>query len=114
MLRNEVGAEQGLALLQNALVSSVNLAEVLTKLDDLAMDSLPRVEELLGLLDGVVPFTERQARVTASLRNLTRDAGLSLGDRACIALAIDLDADVYTADRAWMKVKLPCRVHLIR
>ena len=114
MLRSEVGAEECFALLQDAWLSSVNLAEVLARLEDLTLDSLPRVEELLGLLAGVQPFTERQARVAASLRGSTRAAGLSLGDRACIALGIELDADVYTADRAWMDVKLPCRVHLIR
>jgi ribonuclease VapC len=114
VLRSEVGAEECLALLDGAWLSSVKLAEVLAKLDDLKMDSLPRVEELLSLLAGVHPFTERQARIAASLRTSTRAAGLSLGDRACIALAIELDADVYTADRAWANVKLPCRVHLIR
>ena len=114
LLRNEVDAEVFLPLIEGAWLSSVNLAEIISKLDDLASDSRPRAEELLSLFEGVRPFSESQARAAAALRSATRVAGLSLGDRACLALAIELDANVYTADRIWATVDLPCRVHLIR
>ena len=44
----------------------------------------------------------------------TRALGLSLGDRACLALAVALNAPVYTADRTWKKLKLGTRIHVIR
>ena len=40
--------------------------------------------------------------------------GLSLGDRACLALGIALDVEIYTADRLWAQLNLPCSIHLIR
>jgi ribonuclease VapC len=65
-------------------------------------------------LKDVVPFHENQAVLCGELRTATRSAGLSLGDRAGIALATTLEAQVVTADRAWAKLSRPCRVHLFR
>jgi PIN domain nuclease of toxin-antitoxin system len=57
---------------------------------------------ILGL--EVVPMTEAQAQHAARMRKATRPFGLSLGDRACLALAKELQAPVLTADRAWAEV----------
>ncbi len=101
-------------VLEGAILSAVSLTEVLSRLADGNLISSPSVGPLFALVGTIAPFTEEQARVAAHLRESTRKAGLSLGDRACIALALELDADVYTTDRAWAQIDLPCRIHLIR
>lgn len=113
-IRAEIKTETLLPLFEGASVSAVNWCELHTKLHDFGMPRSPRTLSFLSILGEIEIFTETQATLAADLRKVTRTAGLSLGDRACIALAMELDADVYTADRAWAKVKLPCRVHLIR
>jgi ribonuclease VapC len=70
-----------------------------------------------GLLDGAITvelFTVADAIEVARLRPLTRDAGLSLGDRACLALARRLDAPVLTADSAWVDVDHGVQLRPIR
>jgi PIN domain nuclease of toxin-antitoxin system len=62
----------------------------------------------------VEPFTFAQARVAGELTAKTKSAGLSLGDRACLALALELGAEVYTTDRAWARVDVGCKVNLLR
>jgi PIN domain nuclease of toxin-antitoxin system len=62
----------------------------------------------------VAAFSGEQARITGSLVDQTRSLGLSLGDRACLALGLHLGAPVYTADRAWKKLKLGIPIHLLR
>jgi ribonuclease VapC len=98
-------------LLEGAVMSAVNYAEVRAKRADLKPVPYPRMDDLL---DRIEPFTSTQAIISGELRPLTRRAGLSLGDRACLALALELDAEVYTADRAWLDVLPGGRIHLIR
>lgn len=62
----------------------------------------------------VVPFGEADALASAELRTSTRHAGLSLADRACLALAIRENAPVITADRAWARLDLGLDIQLIR
>jgi len=95
-------------------MSAVNLAEVYSKISELDAAQWPRTEALLALLDRVEPMTQQQARACGELRAKTRHAGLSLGDRACLALAIELGAEVYTADRAWKQINIGVPIHLIR
>ncbi len=101
------------SVLTGAVVSAVNFSEVLSKTQDYGL-TRSDLAVTLQLLAGIEPFTESQAYRSGELRPLTRAAGLSLGDRACLALALELNADVYTADRAWAALDLPCRIHLIR
>ncbi len=61
----------------------------------------------------VVDFTEDLAWDAARLRPLTKQYGLSLGDRACLALAIKLNVPALTADKEWSKLKI-CKVVVIR
>jgi ribonuclease VapC len=104
-----------LDVLEGSVMSATNFAEVLTRLIDLGIPlTSPRVADTFALLDRIEPFTEAQARVAADLRNETRHAGLSLADRSCLALALEIGADVYTADRPWSRVEIGCKIHLIR
>jgi PIN domain nuclease of toxin-antitoxin system len=115
IFKDERFEQDVLSVLEGAVMSATNYAEVLTRLIDLGISLTdPRVEAMFALLDRIEPFTEAQARVAAELRNETRHAGLSLADRACLALALEINADVYTADRPWSRVDVGCKVHLIR
>ncbi len=101
LLFEEPGAEVVRAQLRTGVIGAANLAEVLAKLSD---HGLPAVEAaravtILGL--EVAPMTEAQAGRSAELRPMTRAVGLSLGDRACLALAAELGAPALTADRGW-------------
>lgn len=114
-LYREPGADKlSLDLLARALISSVNLAEVHSKLVALGWDSDRAWRDSTGIVDQVVPFTGEQARRAGDLVSLTRSLGLSLGDRACLALALGEDAPVYTTDRSWRHLKLDLRIVVIR
>jgi len=114
ILKNEPYNEDTLHIIRGALMSSVNSAEVWTKMHEFGLIDDPRIEPLFDLLDEILPFTDSQARLTGDLRPITRAQGLYLGDRACLATAIAFGADVYTADDIWTEVSLPCVVHRIR
>ena len=101
-------------LLANAVMSSVNLAEVHSKLVASGWDTEQAWEDCVGVVDRILPFTMDHARRTGNLIPKTRSPGLSLGDRACLALALEQNAPVYTADRSWKSLKLPIPVHVIR
>ena len=101
-------------VLEGAVISAVNLAEVWSKLDELGLRSHPDVSAVWGVLGRVEPFTTKQAQLTADLRLPTRSAGLSLGDRACLALAQELNATAYTSESAWLRVPTGCAVHVVR
>ena len=93
-------------------MSAVNWSEVLTRLqrDSDIVDG----DKLKGLLPGVeiVPFGQREAEQTADLAKRFRS--LSLGDRACLALATDRNAAAWTADRAWGQMNLGIRLKMLR
>ncbi len=107
------------AIGRGATVSAVNWAETLSKLADAGEDPDQAARRLLEagpLLRAVVvhPFDEAQAREAARLRPLTRSLGLSLGDRACLALGKSLGVPVLTADGSWAKLKIGVRVEIVR
>jgi PIN domain nuclease of toxin-antitoxin system len=119
-LRDEPGADVvAEAIASGAVISTANLAEVFSRAADRGADPAKLAAELTqsGLLDGAItvePFTAADAIETGRLRPLTRDAGLSLGDRACLALARRLDAPALTADTDWQGVAHGVELHPIR
>jgi ribonuclease VapC len=114
LLNGEAGAERVAEALPSAVIGAVNLAEVVTKLRERGL-SAEEVEEALGGFNlDVRPFTAVQAYATGHLRHATRSQGLSLGDRACLALAVELGAPALTADQAWGKVDAGAAVEVIR
>lgn len=115
VIHKERGSEQLTHdLLAAAVVSTVNLAEVQGKLVSLGWTSEEAWEDALSPVQGVVPFTAEHTRVTGDLIAETRTLGLSLADRACLALGLELKAPVYTADRSWKNLKVGVRIHVIR
>ena len=119
-LRREPGAAVVAdAIGRGAQMSTVNLAEVLSRAADRGADPDQLVSELTDarLLHGAIsvePFTAEDAAVVARLRSETRGIGLSLGDRACLALAQRLKAPALTADKAWSQVAVGVDVRLFR
>ena len=103
LMQSEPGSEVVDTLLEDheCVASSVNIAEVGSKLVDkgLAPDQLRRVLSQIDVQ--AIDFDAEQATACAALRAATRDLGLSLGDRACLALARGMQATAVTADRAW-------------
>ena len=87
ILNSEAGAEKLVPrLLSNATVSTVNLAEVQSKLVSRGLDPDDAWEAATGPVRETEPFTVEQARIAGDLVEQTRPLGLSLGDRACLAL----------------------------
>jgi len=101
LLFEEPGAEVVRAQLQTGVIGAANLAEVLAKLSDHGLPAVEAVRAVTILGLEVAPMTEAQAGRSAKLRPMTRAVGLSLGDRACLALAAELGAPALTADRSW-------------
>lgn len=104
LLKGEPGSEMVTEALPDAVISAVNLAEVLTKLCDDGWPLTEADETIASLGIRSVEFTAADAAVVAALRPVTRSAGLSLGDRSCLALAKARQLPAYTADRGWLKV----------
>jgi len=115
VINSERGAEKLTAdLLARAVGSAVNLAEVQTKLVSRGWSSEQAWEDATSPVREVLPFDEEHAKVAGDLVTQTRHLGLSLGDRACLALGIALDVHVYTAEKSWKKLKMGVKIHVIR
>jgi PIN domain nuclease of toxin-antitoxin system len=97
-----------------SLISSVNLAEVYTRLIYLGMQDSPAWEAAHTIADEIVSYTQEHARRTAELLPRTRSLGLSLGDRACLALATERKLPVLTADKAWKTLRVGVEIRVIR
>lgn len=110
----EAGAERVADALPDAIVSSVNAAEIVSKLVDRDTPS-EDIDRVWILVSGLTrDFSTTQALRSGQLRADTRKAGLSLGDRACLALAKETGATILTADRAWADLDLGLNIELIR
>ena len=114
LLKREPGAERVRAVLDRATICAVNAAEVQSKLIDLGLSRHAAEARIRFLGCSILAFSEAQAIEAGSLIALTRSVGLSLGDRACLALAIERKATVYTADRIWTQLDLGIRIEAIR
>jgi PIN domain nuclease of toxin-antitoxin system len=114
ILREEAGQDVASSHLAGGLISTVNLSEVIARLVDLGQDRQNAIRSALALdLEPVLPSVS-VALDAAALRAETRQSGLSLGDRFCIAHAGDLGVPALTADRAWARLDLGVEVIVIR
>jgi len=111
--RRESGWEM-VAKVQHRLISSVNLAETASVLTEKGFTIHEAVRSLAILNLHVIDFDEAQAMEAARLRPLTRAYGLSLGDRACLALAASRGLPVLTTDRVWSAAAPHLTITLIR
>jgi ribonuclease VapC len=114
LLNAEEGRDLVLDFLPKSVISTVNLAEVVTRLSMIGMPD-GEVREALTMLGlETIPFDEEQAFRAGLLSAYTRTLGLSLGDRACLALALTNHATALTADRAWRDLDIGVEIKLIR
>jgi PIN domain nuclease of toxin-antitoxin system len=114
LLLNEPGGERIESLETGSLLCTLNLSEVHSRLLKLGVPKELSWRQIIDLQCELCQFTPEHARVAAELTALTRKSGLSLGDRACLALAIERKAKVYTADRAWKDLSLGIEIEVIR
>lgn len=105
LLGDEPGAGEVQAVIGNAVVSSVNAAEVASKLADYGMSDA-NIRKALSIGFDTLPFGADEVSVMPKLRRATKAYGLSLGDRCCLATALVQKYPVLTADRIWAKVKV--------
>lgn len=115
VIQNERGAKKLTAsVLSNAVISTVNLAEVQSKLVKNGYSPAQGWQDALRLVPSVESFTADHARIAGDLIATTEKYGLSLGDRSCLALAIALNAPVYTTEQAWKNLQVGVPIHVIR
>ncbi len=113
-LQQEPGAEFVEQVLAHSLMSAVNWAEVLQRHRSRGVPSISLLSELMALGLKVIAFSAHDAAIVGDLVPATRILGLSLGDRACLALGISTGFTVLTGDRVWADLKLPVKIDLIR
>ena len=113
-LKSEPGGPEIATMLPKSVISSVNLTEVVTRMIDDGLSAGQAREIVTETSVATVPFDEQQAFAAGALRTETRSRGLSLGDRACLALARRMRLPVLTADRRWAEVDIGVEVRLIR
>jgi PIN domain nuclease of toxin-antitoxin system len=114
LLHAEPGGDTVVDLISSSCISAVNWCEVFGKLRAAGIDAAALVEGVEQTGIRIVPFDAEQARVAGELHVATRQAGLSLADRACLALASELEAPAVTADRAWARLDVGVEVRCIR
>ena len=119
MVHSERGAESVADALRDSVMSTVNWAEVVSRVRGDATNgggggaSALRLE-LCALGFRLEEFSAEQADLAGELRRSTREFGLSLGDRACLALALVRSERVLTADRVWRRLSLGVDIEVIR
>ena len=115
-LFGETGAGNVYQILEAGLglMSSVTYAELVGKLFDQGMPAEVIRETLFNVEIEIIDYDEALAFETGALRIISKAFGLSLGDRACLALAVNLKLPVMTADRIWLNVPVQTEVHVIR
>ena len=114
VINAEPGAEYVIEMLDGALLSAVNHAEVVTKLVERGVTRDLARSTVLKIGVQVVEFGIDLADRTGELRRQTRHLGLSLADRACLALAESEGLPAVTADKKWASANLGIDVRIIR
>ncbi len=114
IIQSERGAARVEELLPQVLLSSVNAAEVVTKLVRYGSDPNTAVEAVREIRCTIVPVDERLGLRAGVIYAETARFGLSLGDRICLALAEREGLPVLTADRAWASLDIGVEIRLIR
>ncbi len=114
VIHNERGADMVAHRMRGALLSTVNLIEVQSKLilngaaPDLAWLAIASFQF------EICPLDADQSRLASGWAKMAKPLGISLGDRVCLALAMQRNATVFTSDRAFGKMTVPIKIELIR
>jgi ribonuclease VapC len=114
LLNNEPGSQRVKEILPESAIGAVNVCEAFGKLASGGMSTDDARASIELINPEVVPFDTELAYKAGALITETRKIGLSLGDRACLALGIARKNIVVTADQMWSRLKLDVRVEVIR
>lgn len=95
-------------------ISTMNLGEIVSRLSEKGHSDRLAHAAVEPLLTSCVALSVTQALQAGCWRKSTKSFGLSMGDRICLALGLELGVDVYTADRSWAALDLGVTVRLIR
>ena len=102
------------SVISECCIGSVNVSEVLGRFSRDGHDPHAAYLRIEASPVEVVPFTGEHAVLAAALVPQTDSLGLSMGDRACLALSISRNCPALTADRAWSALDLPIEIIQIR
>ena len=114
ILSGEPGSAPALSLSAGGVMSAVNLAEVITKCFEFGLPEDAAMDTINALGIEIVEFGQDQAILAGQLRAAAPKGVLSLGDRACLALAVLRQTKAVTGDRIWASLNIGCRIELIR
>ena len=115
LLSEEKGHEVVASILPKSIMSSVNVAEVAKFLIEKRGLSKEEVSNIIhSLIEKIMPFDTKLALTSSDIISQTKSLGLSLGDRACLALAISNGYTVYSSDKIWSQLELDCKIVVIR
>ncbi len=114
LINQESGHEQVEKSLPHAIMSAVNVSEVMAVLINLGIPDNEAERIVYDLIEDAEPFNREQALIAAFFRKHTRQYGLSLGDRACLSLAKAKNLPVMSADKVWNKVNVGVTIQIIR
>lgn len=114
LLNREPGEDVVEGTIPGAAIGTVNLSEVVAKLAEGGMPEQAIRLALSGIELKIVPFDGPLAYRAGLLRVSTRSLGLSFGDRACLALGLQLGMPVMTTDKRWKELSVGVEVRVIR
>ena len=102
-----------------SIISAVNWAEVLSWYglrgdDPVKVSTKLALSGIIGQAVEIVPASKEDALEVSRILSKHPRAGLSLGDRFCLALAVRTKRPVITADRLWSTLDLGVEIINIR
>ena len=114
LLNNEPGAQRVRDILPHSVIGAVNVCETVGKLTSGGMSFDDAKASIQLLNPEIIPFDTELAYKAGALAADTKSFGLSLGDRACLALGLTRKNTVVTADQLWAKLKVEVTIEVIR
>ncbi len=113
--QDEAGSEKALSYLSCAMMSCVNISEVIYTLIRNGFDLSGAKTQVFKLVENIVAYDQEQAIVTAAFKSMTSKQGLSFGDCSCLALGYIHKCKIITADKNWKKLDIDgLNIELIR
>jgi len=115
LLAKEKGFETIQTHLRNAVISSVNVAEIYKYCIDVQKLTESECQDIIAMSGiKIIDFDEKQSLITAKIYPTTKKYGLSIGDIACVSLAIINNCPIITCDRIWKNIKLNVEFIMVR
>jgi ribonuclease VapC len=113
-LQREPGADVVGKVITRSIVSTVNAAEIVAKLIQYGLTADEAADSMMALPVRKLPFDLDQALTAGTMWGRSKSMGLSLGDRACLALAEAMKLPAMTSDRRWAEFDAKIEIRLIR